>query len=177
MTWAHKAGERLRAMRSDEGTIDALIALLHWLRGDRVERPWRLTRRQRVEMEAALASLRLNVLQRRIAYVRIAEGERLAGGMSRVIIDGYVSISEPRILRARVAIALRAALRADEDARCEEALRRAGYGEETGATPGDGWDVGYDEGARAAVYFLREWDEVDRAWSWTVPLALWEVVR
>lgn len=81
-----------------------------------------------------------------------------------------------RLLRARVAIALRAALRADEDARCEEALRRAGYGEETGATPGDGWDVGYDEGAAAAVTVLREWPARYRGRSLTVSRALWETL-
>ena len=146
-------------------------------------RPWRLTRRQRVEMEAALSRLREDVIggAHRGPCAATGDGWRLLCGVSIIPYDYRMTEgereAEDRIQALRVAIALRAALRADEDARCEEALRRAGYGEETGATPGDGWDVGYDDGARAAVYFLREWDEVDRAWSWTVPLALWEVVR
>lgn len=141
-------------------------------------RPWRLTRRQRVEMEAALACLRARV-------ETWPTTDSLAGAMRALRVDGWGLMSRYslmddrwlRTLRARVAIALRAALRADEDARCEEALARAGYGEETGATPGDEWDVGYDEGAWAAVDRLREWRECDTRWSRPVPLALWEVVR
>lgn len=146
--------------------------------GGAMTRPWRLTRRKRVEMEAALASLRARV-------ETWPTTDSLADGMRALRVDGWWLMSRYslmddrwlRLLRARVAIALRAALRADEDARCEEALRRAGCGEETGSTPGDGWDVGYDDGAQAAVDALREWRALDRGWNWTVPLALWEVVR
>lgn len=128
-------------------------------------RPWRLTRRERVEMEAVLARVR-SIDDAQSVYV----AARLLG------CDPSCSAWWPgyRVARARVAIALRAALRADEDARCEAALGRAGYGEETGATPGDGWDLGYDEGADAVVTAMREWPALDRGWSWTVPLALWE---
>lgn len=140
--------------------------------------PWRLTRRQRVEMEAALLALRARV-------ETWPTTESLAHGMRALRVDGWGLMSRYslmddrwlRILRARVAIALRAALRADEDARCEAAMRRAGHGQETGATPGDGWDLGYDDGAEAMRDALREWPEVSRGWAVTVPLALWEVVR
>ena len=147
-------------------------------------RPWRLTRRQRVEMEAALARVRSDVadcIHRRGPLGATGDGWRLLCGTPippyAERMTGSERIAEDRLQTVRVAIALRAALRADEDARCEEALRRAGYGEETGATPGDGWDAGYDSGADVAVTELREWRALDRGWSWTVPLALWEVVR
>lgn len=140
-------------------------------------RPWRLTRRQRVEMEAALARLRRDVVDSR-------GGQFLAAAHWIMQAATYVGFrtwehdyGSRRILRARVAIALRAALRADEDARCEEALARAGYGEATGSTPGDAWDTGYDDGAEAAVDALREWPDLDRGWYDRVPLALWERTR
>lgn len=168
-TWAHKAGERLRAMRSDEGAVDAVIALLHWLRGDRVEQPWRLTRRQRVEMEAALASLRLDV---RFGF-DVEEVIRAALVLGGTLTWHHPDVSGLRawlLLRARVAIALRAALRADEDARCEEVYvslwktGRLGYYQQTEAYNGGLWD---------AMQALREWMPVGHG-SQPTPLALWE---
>lgn len=96
-------------------------------------RPWRLTRRQRVEMEAALARLRPHVRRRHAheygAPVRAAlfdfglsplDADRTIGAATRTARSfGRDYMDAIRILRARVAIALRAALRADEDARCE----------------------------------------------------------
>lgn len=144
------------------------------------QRPWRLTRRQRVEMEAALAALRAGPHPYRCDCIGPSDDTVAALYALRVRPcdaptehDDDYGVPE-RTLRARAAIALRAELRADEDARCEEALARAGYGEETGATPGDGWDVGYDEGADAAIDALREWPALDRGWAATMPLALWE---
>lgn len=137
------------------------------------QRPWRLTRAQRVEMEAALVRLRRDVTDSR-------GGRFLAAAHWIMQAATYVGFrtwehnyGSRRALRARVSIALRAALRADEDARCEEALRRAGYGEETGATPGDAWDDGYDSGARAAIDAMREWPDACAMYR-DVPLALWE---
>lgn len=148
MTWARKAGERLRAMRSDEGAIDAVIALVRWMRGERIERPWRLARRQRVEMEAALSDMRRRPIACTVSraawvagapYVTLPEG---AGRTHRVT----------RLLRARVAIALRAALRADEDARCEEV--RARIASERPYT----YEVAdYAEGTDDGIDALREW--------------------
>lgn len=121
-------------------------------------RPWRLTRRQRVEMEAALADMR-----RESAYVGHAfRGAWLLGaGRDDVLFAPGPFARADRLLRARVAIALRAALRADEDARCEEAMRRVG---------------GYDDGAEAALEAFCEWVSMSplrRPWE-RVPLALWE---
>lgn len=132
MTWARKAGERLRAMRSDEGAVEAVIALVRWMRDDRVERPWRLTRRQRVEMEAALADMRRDADERSeglAAEDRVYDAAVVAGlpelsHPAMVLSRGCGARRAWRTLRARVAIALRAALRADEDARCEEQLDR-----------------------------------------------------
>lgn len=149
MTWARKAGERLRAMRSDEGAVEAVIALVRWMRGDRVERPWRLTRRQRVEMEAALMLVR--DLRRGASVYDAAR----ALGCDPSRSEGWPGY---RIARARIAIALRAALRADEDARCEEAALRIGDA------------FGYD--AECAIGEMREWPAM--AWVPRVPLALWE---
>lgn len=74
-------------------------------------RPWRLTRRQRVEMEAALADIRREPT---------SVGWPIAGARALgVRWPGIFPNIDDRTLRARVAIALRAALRADEDARCE----------------------------------------------------------
>jgi hypothetical protein len=127
-------------------------------------------------MEAALMALRVAVVRRRVEPVRIAEAAYAVALVPYVAIDGHWTRQpdDLRAYRARVAIALRAALRADDDARCEEALASAGYGEETGATPGDGWDTGYDEGAEAVAHRLREWPVLDRGWWDRVPLALWE---
>lgn len=139
------------------------------------QRPWRLTRAQRVEMEAALMRLRGNI---RIADVdgwyssETYEATRALGAYAADALD--VGVPEAA-LRARVAIALRAALRADEDARCEEAEKRAGYGEGTGATPGDAWDTGYDSGARTSIDAAREWPAECHDDSGLVPLALWEL--
>lgn len=141
------------------------------------QRPWRLTRAQRVEMEAALALLRARY-----------DADALADGLYTFTIDGWAWLYQRdldsaspacdhkrRILRARVAIALRAALRADEDARCDAALRRAGYGEGTGSTPGDAWDRGYDDGAVSVADELREWSPVRHDDLGLAPLALWEI--
>lgn len=101
-------------------------------------RPWRLTRGQRVEMEAALARLRgdpdmvpedafgMDVpegFEVTLGDIEEADGDRAFSAHDGdppddAWTDVYVLA---RTLRARVAIALRAALRADEDARCEEA--------------------------------------------------------
>lgn len=143
------------------------------------QRPWRLSRAQRVEMEARVAAIRADVTPRGVDVARTLHGSVLVGGHAAASSAraawhrGELSQRDARILRARVAIAIRAALRADEDARCEEALRRAGYGEETGATPGDAWDDGYDSGARAAIDAMREWPDACAMYR-DVPLALWE---
>jgi len=151
-------------------------------------RPWRLTRRQRVEMEAALAALRADVFPRTGCHTR---GTYRA---ARIFCDAYsverwdiasddrtpgawrlIPLREWRILRARVALALRAALRADDDARCEEAL---------GMASADGGES-YGEGVVDGVWAMREWPFL----SWRghlpdgtaaplfVPRALWEVAR
>lgn len=139
-------------------------------------RPWRLTRRQRVEMEAALMALRQSCVCAPIRGEHILRASGLLGWEPLVRDRFPDGPHQWRIFRARVAIALRAALRADEDARCEEALARAGYGEATGSTPGDAWDTGYDDGADAAVAALREWPIESRDES-RVPRALWERTR
>lgn len=93
-------------------------------------RPWRLTRRQRVEMEAALAGFRARIVAspRRVDRLRDSEDVEDAPltpgwGQTVPVEPGRMFPTEraTRMARARVAIALRAALRADEDARCEEA--------------------------------------------------------
>lgn len=142
-------------------------------------RPWRLTRRKRVEMEAALSRLREDVIggAHRGPCAATGDGWRLLCGVSIIPYDYRMTEgereAEDRIQALRVAIALRAALRADEDARCEEAYRRAGPG----------------VAAREAIDALREWPRVDpwvvvrtvpcvvRAQRERVPLALWEVER
>lgn len=160
MTWARKAGERLRAMRSDEGAVEAVIALVRWMRDDRVERPWRLTRRQRVEMEAALADMRRDADERSeglAAEDRVYDAAVVAGlpelsHPAMVLSRGCGARRAWRTLRARVAIALRAALRADEDARCEEAALRI-----ASAHP-DTYEVAdYVEGTGDGIDALREW--------------------
>lgn len=132
-------------------------------------RPWRLTRRQRVEMEAALAGLRggggsnfygwvmaadraASVWGRPgLARFTVDELERWGriGGLGKRAYEGAV-----RITRARVAIALRAALRADEDARCEESWAMMG-----------------------TVRLPREWPGCMIFQGSAVPLALWERAR
>ncbi|MGL4257975.1 MAG: hypothetical protein ACRCSL_16700 [Microbacterium sp.] len=82
---------------------------------------------------------------------------------------------EVRLLRARVAIALRAALRADEDARCEEVQRD--HDRRVARVPDAVWRSGADVAAWAVVKRFREWPALYRGRSLTVPLALWEVVR
>lgn len=126
-------------------------------------RPWRLTRRQRVEMEAALSTMRLSAWARYLdprdlhrAMMRLGCALEAAPGIEADTPFDEVRRIEGawwRILRARVAIALRAALRADEDARCEEAFARSRHGIETDA--------------------MREWPDLDRGWYDRVPLALW----
>lgn len=113
-------------------------------------RPWRLTRRQRVEMEAALSDLR-RLRRPRQQIATVVRAAWIAGAIYYAWPDDLGS--DPRTLRARVAIALRAALRADEDARCEEAFARSRHGIETDA--------------------MREWPDLDRGWYGRVPLALW----
>lgn len=100
-------------------------------------RPWRLTRRERVAMEAALAGIRDDVAPRTGCHSRGAyraarlfcdahalERWDLASDERSTESWRLIPLRDWRILRARVAIALRAALRADEDARCEEVLAR-----------------------------------------------------
>lgn len=141
------------------------------------QRPWRLTRAQRVEMEAALARLR--------GDVRPFFG--VTGCDARLTVQGSVPLKaashlyamhrrnegtarEWRILRARVAIALRAALRADEDARCEEALRD--HDRRVTRVTDPVWRTGADVASWAMVDRFREWPR--RPWD-PVPLALWEI--
>lgn len=168
-------------------------------------RPWRLTRRQRVEMEAALARLRRDTLPVRRGAVGArpdvvvrAETALCHAPRATYVLHtlGVGSPREWRILRARVAIALRAALRADEDARCEEAERSAvaRYAE------CDEWDYRQiREAAEEHADAMRDWPQIcptdlrevpeaqvlpalrgwwpgsDRAYrDRFVPLALWE---
>ena len=93
-------------------------------------RPWRLTRRQRVEMDAALTALRAGPHPYHCDCIGPSDGTvaalaalGLSSGDVPTDHDEDDGVPE-RVLRARLAIALRAALRADEDARCEEALGR-----------------------------------------------------
>jgi hypothetical protein len=140
-------------------------------------RPWRLTRAQRVEMEAALSVLG--------CHGRVV--------LRAVRLDGL----KESVLRARLAIALRAALRADEDARCEEADRRFADSEAETLREMCEWP----EMRRAGRYERKTLDEVAElppsTWRWaagsqddsarwaggglyavvieeTIPLALWE---
>ena len=159
-------------------------------------RPWRLTRHERVEMEWALAGLRGEVLTR--VRDRRIEDVVLCAAAAAMGARGHLAAGE-RILRARVALALRAALRADEDARCEERVERvhAVY---------DAADFERSElraGAEDWCDSLREWPPLaarregpavplvalhphlaDRQWARDmttrgrlVALALWEVAR
>ena len=134
-------------------------------------RPWRLTRRARVEME----SLRARMWPGPTLSQDIDRACR-ALGWTPLVSDRFPDgMREWRILRARVALALRAALRADEDARCEEAL---------GMASADGGES-YDEGVVDGVWAMREWPFL--AWRGHlpdgtavplfVPRALWEVAR
>ncbi len=142
-------------------------------------RPWRLTRRARVEMEAALSKLRRDALSATGCHTR---GVYVAMRQFGRPIEFYWYASEPtgdawrmiplrdwRILRARVALALRAALRADEDARCEEARAR-----ESARWP-DPYDGGIRRWAEASADNMREWP--DCVSIGPVPRALWEVAR
>lgn len=131
-------------------------------------RPWRLTRRQRVEMEAALMALRSEgVRMERDIYpcTSTVEALRVAG----VSLGLGVHDHDESILRARVALALRAALRADEDARCEDAFTRLAA---ESSPEAQRWqrDVSYCVGE-----FWREWPALRRGER--VPRALWEVAR
>lgn len=127
-------------------------------------RPWRLTRRQRVEMEAALMALREDVG----GYSRESthRGAALLGGP----IEREMWMPDWRERRARVALALRAALRADEDARCEEARAR-----EVAS-----WPVGYEyrdprEASESSADAMREWSAcvpVSYRWPAGVPVPL-----
>lgn len=157
------------------------------------QQPWRLTRAQRARMEACRRSMWL--LASHAKYdVRCerwpSDSERRALANAHDALGGYGCPLDDRHLwvggyahawhffrltALRLAIAIRAALRADENARCEEALRRAGYGDETGATPGDAWDTGYDSGARTSIDAAREWPAECHDDFGLVPLALWEL--
>lgn len=125
-------------------------------------RPWRLTRRARVEMEAALMALRRVALRPRWDSV-----DRAAWLLGAFV--GRSTGRNLRILRARVALALRAALRADDDARCEESraavvacYARTGYSDE-------------ESGALEWCDALREWPAIPQPYG--VPRALWEAAR
>jgi hypothetical protein len=145
-------------------------------------RPWRLTRRERVAMEAALATMRLSAITRYLdprdlhrVLVRLGCALEAAPGIdARTPYDDVRRIERAwwRVLRARVAIALRAALRADEDARCEAAhifafdravakhvlpLARAQI-----------------DGSLDALDAVRDWPQVILRPKRRVPLALWE---
>lgn len=144
-------------------------------------RPWRLTRRQRVEMEWALSRLREDVIggAHRGPCAATGDGWRLLCGVSIIPYDYRMTEgereAEDRIQALRVAIALRAALRADEDARCEEAQRRH---DRCVSRVTDGvFRTGADVASWAMVDRLREWPALYRGRSRPVPLALWEVVR
>jgi len=143
-------------------------------------RPWRLTRRQRVEMESALAALRAEVADgyhRRNPCAATGHGWRLLCGVPIIPYDYRMTESEreaeDRIQALRVAIALRAALRADEDARCEEALDHG-----TSRRTSMPWDAAFvppDHKIRVGVNLMREWPPL--RWHYTtrsVPHALWE---
>lgn len=140
-------------------------------------RPWRLTRRQRVEMEAALSMLRGDAAARAGVYTAgvyrsacIVADPRTLGALYLATQDRpRLPLRDWRILRARVALALRAALRADEDARCEEAraavvacYARTGYSDE-------------ESGALEWCDALREWPAIPQPYG--VPRALWEAAR
>lgn len=155
-------------------------------------RPWRLTRRARVEMEAALGALRHDVHPRTGCHYRgVYRAARLfcdARSIERLDIASgparqawrLIEYREWRILRARVALALRAALRADEDARCEEARARVGA-----AFPYASEVADYVEGSDTGVDAMREWPPLGHKWRATtdddevafVPRALWEARR
>lgn len=138
-------------------------------------RPWRLTRRARVEMEAALMALRVDLVDggnRSPDFPTVENGAWALGvsvmGPKWIEVGTLARAHEWRILRARVALALRAALRADEDARCEEAR-----GPE--CEPEDPTSWGRDCGRRDGVDALREWPEcvpVSYAWPEGVPVPL-----
>lgn len=151
------------------------------------QRPWRLTRAQRVEMEAALAGFRARIVAspRRVDRLRdvdsIEDAPLTPGwGQTVPVEPGCFVPSEraTRIARARVAIALRAALRADEDARCEEALA---YAQNEAAdivgrpAPATGHLLGAcGFTALSALDTMREWPGL--LWSEEpIPLALWEI--
>lgn len=119
-------------------------------------RPWRLTRRQRVEMEARVAAIRADVMMPGVDVARSLHGSILVGGPAAASharaswASGELSQRDARVLRARVAIALRAALRADEDARCEELL---------GIAAGPAGDDRLREGVEAVRRLRSERDE------------------
>lgn len=131
-------------------------------------RPWRLTRRQRVEMEAALMYARQAVQRRPVDrlrdFERVEDYAWAMGVRDLTWSQTWPWPREVREVRARVAIALRAALRADEDARCEEAMARLG----------DGWSSHWFIGYARGVVSMCEWPELPLD---HVPLALWEVAR
>lgn len=145
------------------------------------QRPWRLTRAQRVEMEAALVRLRRDVTDSR-------GGRFLAAAHWIMQAATYVGFrtwehnyGSRRALRARVAIALRAALRADEDARCD-AMYAEGHRRGARLHVNTSEDASFRDGATlgwtVAVNAGREWPGVGRGAPdelGLVPLALWEI--
>lgn len=132
-------------------------------------RPWRLTRRQRVEMESALLVLRgteggvhdgLDALgvrgSRGSCFCAEADVAVEAAAVASGTDSRHAWTMARRLLRARVAIALRAALRADEDARCEEACDAF-----LARIPSD--HERYDEMQEIVIEYhdaLREWSHV-----------------
>jgi len=87
------------------------------------QRPWRLTRRERVRMEAVLLALRSQIVRGEVDPWDIHMATRIMGDP-----DTLWSPKSWRAIRARLSIALRAALRADEDARMESVdLDRENY--------------------------------------------------
>lgn len=121
-----------------------------------MKRPWRLTRGERVAMEW----LRCALWDDKVLAIDIMRASRVLG-WSPMTNDRFPDgMREWRIYRARVAIALRAALRADEDARAEEAYVRA-------------YEKSAHAGAWWAIAAMRGWP-IERRDDGLVPLALWE---
>lgn len=144
-----------------------------------MKRPWRLTRRERVAMEAALIELRADY-----GAHALEAGLDALGFRSLVWLRAHDALTGPstgiaraeferkqRTLRARLAIALRAALRADEDARAEEAYVRA-Y-EKSFSMRNYGLAESAHAGAWWAIAAMRGWP-IERRDDGLVPLALWE---
>lgn len=150
-------------------------------------RPWRLTKRERIEVEAALLKLRHRLaLDIETAMDHVEDGTQALGWIMEVedwpTERGrvYPPRRTVRLFRARVALALRAALRADEEARFEEVLTdcrqratrlRRRDDLPTGTDALHAFADGAEAGTRVAVSMLREWPPSP---FWRVPIALWE---